>query len=292
MDKEFLKKYNLSESVKRFQQINEYTFYKDNTITEEGDDDQQDNNGQEDPMNGGMGNPDGMGAQPPAPDMSQGGDMETPPMDGGMDAGANAMGGQEQPPMDNGTDIDGGNAMPMDNGIGDDGGMGDMPPMDGPDMGDDEMEIDVEEDGEGDTVIDVDDLTQSQEAAEIKIDGVDDKMTELLKVLTTFGKALNANDKKIDDLRKEIENRIPSQQEKLNIRSQASYPYSETPKKYWEDKTLSDPRYGIVHDNEVAPADEIKKFEITRDDVKNINPREIADSFDLKNLSIDKFLNF
>ena len=295
MDKEFLKKYNLSEAVKRFQQINEYNFFE-STINEEGEEDQPQNDGQQPPMddpNAMGGGPDMMGGQP-APDAPQGGDMgmggPMPPNDGGM-GDPNAMGGDPNGMGGDPNAMPGGdpNAMggqpPMDDGM-----MGDMPPMDDPNaMGDDpNMEVD----GEGDTVIDVDDLTQSQEASEIKLDGVDDKMTELLKVLTTFGKALSVNDKKIDDLRKEIENRIPSQQEKLNIRSQASYPYSETPKKYWEDKTLSDPRYGIVHDNDVAPADELKKYEITQDDIRNINPQEVANTFDFKNLTLDKFLNF
>ena len=285
MDKSFVKKHNLSEAVKRFQQINEYNFYESSVLAEDGDEDQQQNDGQMPPMDNGM---DGQ----PAPDAPQGDNMgmnnQEPPMDNGMGADPNGMGNEGQSPVGDNSAM-GGEMPPIDNGMGaDPNGMEEMPPMEGGD----EMDVEVETDGEGDTVIDVDDLTQSQEASEIKLDGVDDKMTELLKVLTTFGKALNANDQKIDDLRKEIEDRIPSQQEKLNIRSQASYPYSETPKKYWEDKTLSDPRYGIVHDNDVSPADELKKYEITQNDVKNINPREVADSFDLKNITLDKFLNF
>ena len=264
MDKEFLKKYKLQEAVKRFQQINEYTFITSPVLAE---DDEEDNNNQQ-PQNDDMNN-----GNPPMQDQSQGVDM------GGND-------NQQMPPPQEG-----------------DNGMNNVPDMQADDgsmpqpeqMSNMEGEEDVdsgETDEEGDTVIDVDDLTDSQEATEYKIDGVDDKLTRMLSVLSKFSAALEASDKKIDDLRQEFERRNPSEQEKLNIRSQASYPYSETPKDYWDNKTATNPHYNIMYDNDVSTADEQEKFDITKDDVKNINFKNIADSFDIEDMKLDDFMKF
>ena len=270
MDKEFLKKYKLQEAVKRFQQINEYTFITSPVISEDGEDDenQMQQLPQQPPMDN---NGDGQMQQPP----QDGGDMQqnnmgnNMPMDNGMNGGNDQMGTKApipQQPMDNGMDTEMGNEEDM-------GGTG-------------------ETDGEGDTVIDVDDLTNSQEATEYKIDGVDDKLTRMLSVLSKFSAALEASDKKIDDLRQEFEKRNPSEQEKLNIRSQASYPYSETPKDYWDAKTASNPHYNVMYDNDVSTADEQNKFDITKDDLKDVNYKNIADSFDIDNMKLDDFVKF
>ena len=269
MDKEFLKKYKLQEAVKRFQQINEYTFITSPVLAE---DDEEDNNNQQ-PQNDDMNN-----GNPPMQDQSQGVDM------GGND-------NQQMPPPqegDNGMN----NAPDMQSG---DGSMQAQPMPQPEQMSDVEGEEDVdsgETDEEGDTVIDVDDLTDSQEATEYKIDGVDDKLTRMLSVLSKFSAALEASDKKIDDLRQEFERRNPSEQEKLNIRSQASYPYSETPKDYWDNKTATNPHYNIMYDNDVSTADEQEKFDITKDDIKNINFKNIADSFDIEDMKLDDFVKF
>ena len=168
MDKEFLKKYKLQEAVKRFQQINEYTFITSPVISEDGEDeenqDQQNSQQQQDNMGGND------GQMPPIPQQPQ------------------SNGTQQQDTMD---DNMGGN-VPTD-GMNDNGG--NMPlnaetmsqqPMD--DSGN-EME-DTDEVGSDDTIIDVDDLTNSQEATEYKIDGVDDKLTRMLSVLNKFSAAL------------------------------------------------------------------------------------------------------
>ena len=43
MDVDLIKKYNLGEQIKRFQQINEYTFITSPMISEDGEDDEQQN---------------------------------------------------------------------------------------------------------------------------------------------------------------------------------------------------------------------------------------------------------
>ena len=269
MDIDLIKKYNLGEQIKRFQQINEYTFITSPMISEDGEDDEQQN-------------------MPPQDNQMGGDNGQEPQQPMGQDAQGGEMGNDGNQPMDAPQNPQDGGAVPMGNSPQDGNMMGNMgdnaTPMDFEDNGD------TEEQQEGDTVIDVDDLTQSQEASEIKIDGVDDKLTRILSVINKFGSALLANDRKIDDLRQEFEKRNPSEQEMLNIRSQASYPYSETPKDYWDNKKAQNPHYNVIYDNDVSTSDEQKRFDITRDDVRDINVNEIGKSFDINDFKLDDFI--
>ena len=290
---DLIKKYKLEEAVKRIQKINEYTFY-DSTMVE---DDQDPNDAQQGggmpPMDGGqggdpnaMGGDPNMGADPMAggDPNAMGGDMGggMPPMDGGQGGDPNAMGGD---PMAGGDDP---NAMGNDMG-------GDMPPMDDPNaMGDDEGFEDVEMDTEqpGDEVVDVDELTQSQETTEFKVDHVDDKLNKVLKVIEKFTDAIEANDQKIEDLKKEFEKRNPTAEETLNLRSMASYPFSERPDEYWKKQQKTHPNYNVISDNEVSTADEQKEFEIRKGDIDNFNERDIMKSLGENHIKLSDFLEF
>lgn len=276
MDKktDLVKKYNLEEAVKRIHQINEYTFY-DSAIAEDeqdpngnpnGDMSQQGMGGQMPPMDGGQGgDPNATDAMPqgdpnggmPQQDM----DGQMPPMDGGQGGNPNAMGG------------DMGQGAPM----GDDGNIEDV-------------EMDTEQ--PGDEVIDVDELTQSQETTEFKIDNVDDKLNKVLKVISKFNDAIAANDQKIEDLKQEFAKRNPTAEETLNLRSLASYPFSERPDKYWEKQQKEHPNYKVISDNDVPTADEQKEFEIRGSDIDNFNEREIMKSLGESHIKLSDFLQF
>ena len=235
--------------------------------------------------------PAGNGAQgdmPPtgAPDQ-QGDNM---PPTGGPD-----QQGGDMPPT-GGPDQQGGDMPPT--GAPDQQG-GNMPPMGGPDQQGGDMDVaggfdipdanfddedveDVDMDGIGpdDQVIDVDDLTQSQEAAEYKIDGVDEKLTTLGAVVSKFIEALKQNDSKIEDLKAEFEKRVPTEEERLNLRSMSSVPYMQTPGEYWSNKVSQNPRYNIMNDNTIAPKDEQEEFELRKSDLNGLDDRTIANSFD------------
>ena len=124
MDVDLIKKYNLGEQIKRFQQINEYTFITSPMISEDGEDDEQQNMP---PQDNQMGRDNGQA--------TQGGEM----------------GNDDNRPMNAVQNPQDGSAIPMDNGQQN----GDM--MD--DMGDDAAPMDfddnadTEERQEGDTVI-------------------------------------------------------------------------------------------------------------------------------------------
>ena len=83
------------------------------------------------------------------------------------------------------------------------------------------------------------------------------------------------------DLKTEFEKRNPTPEEKLNIRSQATYPYCETPKGYWAEKAKENPNYNVMYDNDVSTADEQDKFEIKKSDISGLNMRDISDSLDI-----------
>lgn len=289
MDKEFIKKNHLSEAVKRFNDIAEYkspkqslknlyeyTFITAPQINEDGEEENTPDNQQQptdaqagmqqQPMDKGQ----GMDMQQPQTDNTMGGD---PNMDSNGDGGA-----------DMGADISG--AMDNQNNMGEED-----PNME--DFGEPEMEDDVEtEEMEADDeVIDVDELTQSQEATEYKIDGVDDRLAKIYALAQKFADQLEKNEESINALKTEFEKRNPTEEERLNIRSQSSYPYSETPKGYWAEKMKENPHYNVMYDNEVAPSEEEKKFEIKKSDIDGLNMKEIADSLDIDQ-NLNDYLKF
>lgn len=131
-----------------------------------------------------------------------------------------------------------------------------------------------------DEVIDVDDLTSAQEETEYKIDGVDDKLIKISKVISKLIPAIEANNEKIEDLKAEFEKRNPTEEEKINLRSQSSYPYSVKPKDYWQNKE-KDGNYNIMYDNDVSPDKEEKEYILRKSDIANgsIDDRSVYKSF-------------
>ena len=281
---DLIKQYKLEEAVKRIQKINEYTFY-DSTMVE---DDQDPNAMGADPNamgadpNGGM---PPMGADPNMMGGDPNGGMA--PMDDPNAMGAEPNGGM--PPMDDPNAMGGDpNAMGADPN-------GGMPPMDDPNMmgGEEDIEdIDMETEQPGDEVVDVDELTQSQEATEFKVDNVDDKLNKVLKIISKFNDAIEANDQKIEDLKKEFQKRNPTAEETLNLRSLASYPFSERPDEYWKKQQQDHPNYNVISDNDVSTADEQKEFEIRKGDIDNFNEREVMKSLGESHIKLSDFLQF
>ena len=281
---DLIKQYKLEEAVKRIQKINEYTFY-DSTMVE----DDQDPNAMGADPNGGMppmgGDPNAMGADPNMMGGDPNGGMA--PMDDPNAMGVDPNGGM--PPMDDPNAMGGDpNAMAADPN-------GGMPPMDDPNMmgGEEGIEdIDMETEQPGDEVVDVDELTQSQEATEFKVDNVDDKLNKVLKIISKFNDAIEANDQKIEDLKKEFQKRNPTAEETLNLRSLASYPFSERPDDYWKKQQQDHPNYNVISDNDVSTADEQKEFEIRKGDIDNFNEREVMKSLGESHIKLSDFLQF
>ena len=296
MDKNFIKNNQLDEAVERFKQIaeykspkqslhklyerkhklNEYTFITAPQVNEDG----EENDGElqkPENMNGGeqMNNQQGGNIAPDA--SNQMGDIN------GQNDGVMPTDGSQMP-QDN---VQQGNGMNGDMQM--NSTEGDMA-----DLGEPEVEndgIETQEMESDDEVIDVDDLTQSQEATEYKLDGVDDRLSKIYAVVQKFSDQLERNEESIMALKDEFEKRNPTEEEKLNLRSQSSYPYSETPKDYWDKKTQENPHYDVMYNNEVSPSEEQKKFEITKNDISGLNMKSISDTLDIDQ-SLNKYLGF
>ena len=254
------------EASERFKRIMEYTV-ANGSIMQEVDDENQDNKGQDGAPMGGDGAPmSGEGAP-------VGG--EGAPMDG---EGA-PMGGEGAPMGGEGAPMggEGGPAgfNPQSQGEGE-------PPMggDGADMGDTDMG-DIEPMQSDDEVIDVSDLTDSQEATEKAIKGLDSRFDKVLKAIGKFEDLIKQNDDKIETLKKEFQKRNPTQLEKLGLRAATSYPFNISPAEYWKDKESSS-NYRIEDDNNGIDQ---QQYTITANDISGASDwKSISDSLD------DKFL--
>lgn len=279
---DLVKKYKLEEAVRKFQKINEYTFYSPTMVEDDQDPNGADGGSEMPPMDAQQGgDPNAMGGAMPQGDPNGGqippqGEM---PQDGDMTQDPNAMSGGENP-MD---DTQGADPNSMDG--------EDMQSMDDGTDGDiEDVEMDTEQ--PGDEVVDVDDLTQSQETTEFKVDDLDNKLDKVLNVIDKFNDAIEANDQKIEDLKKEFAKRNPTAEETLNLRSLASYPFSERPDEYWKKQQEEHPNYNVISDNDVPTSEEQKEFEIRKGDIDNFNERDIMKSLGEAHIKLSDFLNF
>ena len=162
----------------------------------------------------------------------------------------------------------------------------DMPDMDKtpepqpmPDMNTPEMN-DLDMDAEEDDVLDVEDLTQAQEKLNKKqnslghdLGEVDDRIIALLTAVEKIQGSLEKNNQDITALKSELEKRVPTDTEKLNMQSLKMYPFNVSPNEYWKDKER-DGRYKAEEDEKE------KEYKITRDDVDEYTDRDIENSFD------------
>ena len=145
---------------------------------------------------------------------------------------------------------------------------------------------------EGDEVIDVDDLTKSQEESEKKIDAMNskfDKLMDGIKALIKMNKERDEREKEREDiLRAELEKRIPTPQQRLTMRTAKSGPFSMTPDEYMS-KYAPD-NYSPAADNNGA---DDPQYQITKRDIDNITDYEtIAKELDAEHRGLKDILNF
>ena len=283
----------LNETVKRMQQLYEYSFYNG---TFEADQQQQDPNAQAGGMDPNMGaDPNAQGGMDPIAggdpnaqggmDPMAGGDPNAQVgMDPNMGADPNAQGGMD--PMAGGDPnaqggVDGAALAPN---AGMEGGEnGEMPADSGMgDMGADDMGMGGEQPGPDDDVVDItqltdaqDSLAQTQDELGGQIEDVNSKLTTLMKVVDKFTAALDANDDKLKDLQKEIIKRNPTDEETMNVRVYAGgNPFRQKPEEFWEKFEDINNHYNITANNK-AP-----QYQIRKGDIDNYNEHLVADEFD------------
>ena len=206
-----------------------------------------------------------------------------PEMDGGeMNP---EMGGEMAPPTD---------GMPMDNGAnGVEGfnpeGADESMPMDG--MGaQNQGEVDTMQ--PEDEVIDVDDLTKSQETAEKKIDSMNAKFEKLMGAVEVLIKQNAERDAKAAEaeaqLKSELEKRIPTPQQRMSMRSTKSSPYSMTPNEYMNN--YAPENYSAEDDNNGA---DDAQYKITKDDIDRFTDyNSIAKELDIEHQGLHDILGF
>lgn len=269
MDNNFLKKYKRC--------LYEYTNAAGSfDISEEGDEMEMPQGGApEGGMDQGMGQD--MGAMPgaeggaPEGEMGPGMEQDMTPMPG-AEGGAGVEGfnpeGQEGPMDGMGADAEG--EMPMG----------------------DTMQPD-------DEVIDVDDLTQSQESAEKKIDAMNAKFEKLMGAVEVLVKQNAQRDREAAEAEKraaeqqarlesELEKRIPTPQQRMTMRSTKSAPYAMTPNEYMNN--YAPENYSDEDDNNGA---DDMQYQITKDDIDRFTDyNSIAKELDVDHQGLHDILGF
>lgn len=241
-----------ADAAKRFRMLCEYTF----NITEDDGEEAPDAN-MEAPQGDMNANTGGvapeMGADTNAmSDMGENPNMGDP----------NAMGDMgEDPNMGNP------NAMGDMNGGNEQGATGFNPSMGGEEGGN---EMGTEPMQPEDEVIDVDELTQSQEETEEKVEDVQVSMTKgfekILNVVDRLNKMIDASTANMEQIKQEIEKRNPTPMEKLNMRAaNDSYPFNVSPSDYWKTKEATS-NYRIGGEDEP----DAKQYTITQGDIDDI----------------------
>lgn len=204
------------------------------------------------------------------PDMSQEDGTEPgAPMD---DMSGNGMEGDNTQPNMADDDMESGDMNAPDMG-GEEGGAPGFNPEEGAGEETSEMgDMDVEPMQDGDEVIDIDDLTQSQEETEEKVDDIQVSMEKgfdkLLNVVSKLDKMIDASTEHMEQIRQEIEKRNPTPIEKLNMRAaNDSYPFNVSPSDYWKTKEATS-NYRIGGDDDDGDA---KQYTITQGDIDSIS---------------------
>lgn len=228
-----------ADAAKRFRMLCEYSF----NITED--------DGEELPDNGEEMGPDTQGN-------SMSGDEQMPDM--GAESGM--QGNEEMQPdmQSNSANSDNGNGAPGFN-----------PEMDLNTDTNDAMNADSEPMQGDDEVIDVDDLTQSQEETEEKVEDIQVSMEKgfdkLLHVVSKLDKMIDASTANMEQIKKEIEKRNPTPIEKLNMRAaNDSYPFNISPSDYWKSKEATS-NYRIGGDDD----GDAEQYIITQGDIDKIS---------------------
>ena len=230
------------------------------------------------------------------PDQGMGQDM-APGMGGEMDSGMGGemdpgMGGEMDPGMGGGEMAPPADGMPMDNSAnGVEGfnpeGVDETMPMDG--MGSQDQEgVDTMQ--PEDEIIDVDDLTKSQETAEKKIDKMNAKFEKLMGAMEALIKQNAEREAKAAEaeakLKSEIEKRMPTPQQRMSMRSTKSSPYSMTPNEYMNN--YAPENYSDADDNNGA---DDMQYEITKGDIDNFTDyKSIAKELDVDHQSLQDIL--
>ena len=230
-----------------------------------------------DPSMGG-GDPNAMGGDPSMgggdPNATDNGDVQSPegfaPQGVNQDAGLDGMGGGDPNAMGGDPSMGGGDSN-----------------MIGGEQGTENGEV-----GPDDDVVEIDDLTDSQEKTEKKVDALASKFEKLMSSLDGIEKRINDIDahtnQYLGSIKGEIEKRNPTPMQRLTMRSTKSAPYGMTPNEYMNN--YAPENYSDASDNNGA---DDQQYKITKGDIDDFTDyQSIANDIRNNKLGLNDILDF
>ena len=140
-----------------------------------------------------------------------------------------------------------------------------------------EVDIDVEPADDGTIELDVTELVKGSEEAKQSADQANEKIDSLLSMVSKLENQLKSMEQissKIDSLETELEKRAPTPEEKIEMRSLDSYPYSVKLTDFWSSQ---EGQYDIVDKEDEEP----KEYVLTQDDIDaDYSSADVKSSFD------------
>ena len=146
--------------------------------------------------------------------------------------------------------------------------------------------------GPDDDVVEIDDLTDSQEETEKKVDALASKFEKLMSSLDGIEKRINDIDahtnQYLGSIKGEIEKRNPTPMQRLTMRSTKSAPYGMTPNEYMNN--YAPENYSDESDNNGA---DDQQYKITKGDIDDITDyQSIANDIRNNKLSLNDIFDF
>lgn len=133
--------------------------------------------------------------------------------------------------------------------------------------------------GTDETVIDVEDLTNAQDKINKKVNSVgmdlsnvSGQLNKLMTYIQKMDNLIDQNNSKIEAFQNDLEERLPTETEKLELRVTDSNPFNVKTKDYWDNVSK---KYDINGQDEK----EEKEYVITDDDINQFSDASIAKTF-------------
>ena len=138
-----------------------------------------------------------------------------------------------------------------------------------------EPELEPETD---ETVIDVDDLTDAQNKINQKVNSVgmdlsnvSGQLNKLMTYIQKMDSLIDQNNSKIEAFQNDLEERLPTETEKLELRVTDSNPFNVKTKDYWDNVSK---KYDVNGESEKE-----EEYVITDGDIDNFSDASIAKTF-------------
>ena len=116
---------------------------------------------------------------------------------------------------------------------------------------------------------------------------VDNRIAQMFGTINRLINMVDSNNRKIEDLSREVAKRNPTPTERLNIRSQDGYPFNIPVSDFWKEKARTS-NYRAYADNDEPTTNE---YRITNSDVDDFSDRDMEASFDVDGEDLNQTIN-